>query len=367
MIKFLSKINHKKVEGVAILRLDFNTEDSWRIDAALPTIKFLKKIASKIIIISHKGRPKNFDKKLSLKKESQYLSKKLKTKINFIPHFNFKLIKQKINAAPKGSIFVLENIRFLKEEYSGDRKLAKNLAKLGDYFVNDAFAVSHRKQTSITELPKLLPSYAGLELEKEIFYLSQILKKPKRPLILILGGAKAKDKLPLIQKFKNKANWILIGGGAANTMLFLKGIKIYKSLYEKDKEILNQFKEILNYKNLILPIDWKIHKKQILDIGEKTIQLFKNKIKLAKTIIWNGPLGKIENKTFAKGTIEIAKTVAKNSKALSVVGGGETIMILKKYKLDKKIKFISTGGGAMLEFLINKKIPGIQALQNKKF
>lgn len=367
MIKFLSKINYKELEGIAILRLDFNTKDFWRIDTILPTIKFLKNIASKIIIISHKGRPKNFDKKLSLKKESKYLSKKLKTKINFIPHFNFELIKQKINSAPKGSIFVLENIRFLKEEYNGDRKLAKNLAKLGDYFVNDAFAVSHRRQTSITELPKLLPSYAGLELEKEIFYLSQVLKNPKKPLILILGGAKAKDKLPLIKKFKNKAKWILIGGGAANTMLFLKGIKVYKSLYEKDKEILNQFKEILNYKNLILPIDWKLHDKQILDIGEKTIQLLKNKIKMAKTIIWNGPLGKIENKIFAKGTIEIAKAIAKNSKTLSIVGGGETIMLLKKYKLDKKITFISTGGGAMLEFLTNKKLPGIQVLKNNKF
>jgi phosphoglycerate kinase len=363
MLKFLSKTNHKKLNGVALLRLDFNTKDYWRIDASIPTILFLKKIASKIIIISHKGRPRNFDKKLSLKPEANYLEKKLKTKIKFIDHFDFKKMKKEIIASPNKSIFVLENIRFLKEESLAKKSLAKKLASLGDYYVNDAFAVSHRKGSSITEITKFLPSYVGLELEKELIYLSSALKKPKKPFVLILGGAKAKDKIPLIQNFKNKADYILIGGGAANTMLFLKGVKVYKSLYEKDEKILNTFKKFLNYKNIILPIDHKIYQKQILDIGKETIKIFKSKIKNASTIIWNGPLGKIEDEKFSKGTLEVAKTVAKNLKALSIVGGGETIMFLKKYKLDKKIKFISTGGGAMLEFLGSKKLPGIEALK----
>jgi 3-phosphoglycerate kinase len=363
MIKFLSKQNPKKLKGIAILRLDFNTENYWRIAAVLPTIKFLKKHASKIIIISHRGRPNGFNKKLSLIKDAKYLEKKLKTKINFLPYFDFKKIKNKIDLAPSGSIFLLENIRFLKEEYKSSEKLAKQIAALGNYFVNDAFAVSHRTQTSITEIPKFLPSYAGLELEKEIFYLNQVIKNPKKPLTLIIGGVKAKDKIEVIKNFKNKAKNILIGGGSGNTMLFLKGINVFNSLRETDPKILSEFKNFLKYKNIILPIDSKIYQNQILDIGPKTIKLFKEKIKKSKTIIWSGPLGMIENKKFNKGTLEIAKAIASNKYLISILGGGETIMFLKKYKLDKKITFISTGGGAMLEFLAGKKLPGIEALK----
>ncbi|MGC8776019.1 MAG: phosphoglycerate kinase [Minisyncoccia bacterium] len=363
MIKFLSKTNHLQLKGTAILRLDFNTKDEWRINTVLPTIKFLKKYADKILIISHRGRPNGFDKNLSLKNDAKYLEKKLKTKINFISHFDFKKIKNQIQAAPKKSIFILENIRFLKEEYLNDPKLGKKIADLGHYFVNDAFAVSHRIQTSITQIPKFLPSYAGLELEKEILYLNQVLKKSTKPLILIIGGAKAKDKIAVIKNFINKANYILIGGGSANTMLFLKGKNIYNSLYEQDEKILNQFKKFLKYKNIILPIDSVIYNRQILDIGPKTINLFQQKIKKAKTIIWSGPLGMIENKKFSYGTLSILKAVANNKKAFSVIGGGETIMFLKKHKLEKKISFISTGGGAMLEFLAGYKLPGIEALK----
>lgn len=363
MIKFLSKQNPKKLKGISILRLDFNTEDFWRIDAALPTIKFLKQYAQKIIIISHRGRPNGFEKNLSLISDAKYLEKKLKTKINFISHFNFNKIKNEVESASLGSIFLLENIRFLKEEYNSSKKLAKKIALLGNYFVNDAFAVSHRAQTSITEIPKLLPSYAGLELEKEIFYLNQTILNPKKPLTLIIGGAKAKDKIEVIKNFKNKAQNILIGGGSGNTMLFLKGINVYNSLRETKPKILSEFKNFLKYKNIILPIDSKIYQNQILDIGSKTIKLFKEKIKDSKTIVWSGPLGMIENKKFRKGTLEIAKTIALNKNLISIIGGGETIMFLKKYKLDKKITFISTGGGAMLEFLAGKKLPGIEALK----
>ena len=364
MIKFLSKINPEKLKGVAILRLDFNTEDSWRIDASIPTIKYLKKYADKILIISHKGRPNNFNKKLSLKNNASYLEKKLKTKINFIPHFNFSKIKQEIKKSPKKSIFVLENIRFLKEERTKKPELAKKLSELGDYFINDAFAVSHRSEDSVTGIAKFIPSYAGLELEKEIFYLNHILKKPKKPLILILGGTKTSDKLGVIKNFYKKAGWILIGGVSANTLLFLSGKNIYESLYEKNKKILKQLKKILKFKNVLIPLDSKINNNQILDIGPKTIKLFKEKIKKAKTIVWSGPLGMIEKKPYDKGTLEIARAIIQNKNALTIVGGGETVMFFKKNKLDKKIKFISTGGGAMLEFLAGKKLPGIEVLKN---
>lgn len=363
MIKFLSKTNFQKLKQTAILRLDFNTEDYWRIDAVLPTLKLLQKFASKIIIISHKGRPNGINKKLSLIQNIKYLEKKLKIKINFIPHFNFKLIKQQINSSPNFSIFALENIRFLNEEYNCDKNLAKKLADLGNYFVNDAFAICHRKQTSVTELPKLLPSYAGLQLEKEITNLNFVLNKHPQNLIIIIGGAKAKDKIEVISNFVKKSKYILLGGGSGNTMLFLKGINIYNSLYEKDEKILKKFKKLLKYKNIICPVDSQIYKNQILDIGPKTIDIFKEKIKKADTVIWSGPLGMIENKKFAKGSLEIAKSIVKNKKINSIVGGGETIMFLKKYKLDKKIKFISTGGSAMLEFLSGKKLPGIEALK----
>ena len=364
MIKFLSKINPRKLKGIAILRLDFNTEDSWRIDASIPTIKYLKKYADKILIISHKGRPDGFDKKLSLKNNALYLEKKLKTKINFIPHFDFSKIRKQIENSPKKSIFVLENIRFLKEEQTPEPELAEKLAKLGDYFVNDAFAVSHRSEDSVTGIAKFLPSYAGLELEKEIFYLNHILKNPKKPLVLILGGAKASDKLGVIKNFYKKANWILIGGASANTLLFLSEKNIYDSLYEKDEKILKELKQILKFKNVLIPLDSKVNNNQILDIGPKTIELFKEKINQAKTIVWSGPLGMIEKKPYDKGSLEIARAIIKNKNALTIVGGGETVMFLKKNKLDKKIKFISTGGGAMLEFLTGEKLPGIEVLKN---
>ncbi|MCX7589867.1 MAG: phosphoglycerate kinase [Patescibacteria group bacterium] len=365
MIKFLNKINKDKLKGVALLRLDFNTEDFWRIDLILPTIIFLKKYANKIIIISHKGRPNNFNSKLSLEPQVKYLEKKLKTKIKFINHFNFKNIKNTIRKSEQ-KIFVLENIRFLKEEYNCSQQLASKLAQLGNYFVNDAFAVCHRCQTSVTELPKFLPSYAGLQLEKEIKILGKNIKKPTKPLILIIGGAKAKDKIGVIKNFINKAKYILLGGGSGNTMLFLKNINVYDSLREKDEKILNDFKKLLKYKNIILPIDYKINQNQILDLGPQTIKLFKEKIKIAKTIIWSGPLGMIEDKRHIQGSLEIAKSIILNSKANSIVGGGETVMFLKKHNLDKKIKFISTGGGAMLEFLAGKKLPGIEILKNAK-
>lgn len=371
MIKYLSKTNKKKFEGVAIVRLDFNTEDDWRLRASLPTLKFLIKAKAKILILSHRGRPleklkikkaigKNLDK-FSLRKDARVLARLLGRKVIFIPHFGFSETKLILNQAPKGSVFLLENLRFLESEEKNDMKLGRDLALLGDYYINDAFAVSHRANASVVAITKFLPSYGGLGLEAEILNLSQVMKNPKRPLVLIVGGGKAKDKVGILKYFKNKADKIILGGGAANTLLFLKGFSIGDSIADRaDKK---DFAPILKYKNIVLPMDFRMSNKKILDIGEKTAVLFGQAISQAKTIIWNGPLGLIEDKRFDDGTIAIARAIGKNRRAYSLAGGGETVMFLKKYKLDKNFSFISTGGGAMLEFLAGEKLPGIEALK----
>lgn len=400
MISYLSKADKKVLRGTALLRLDFNAEDEWRMRAALPTIHFLLKHSDKIIILSHRGRPEEFDKKLSLKKDAATLAKLLGKKIAFIPHLSSNTpracrgeryktnpfrwvntmrkgagfihdldlpkIKKSIGDSKKGSIFVLENLRFFKGEAKNDKKFAKKLASLGDFYVNDAFAVSHRKNTSIVAITEFLPSFAGLELEKEIRFLSKAMLKPKKPLVVILGGAKAHDKLGVLKYFKNKADCFLIGGASANTLLFISGVDIKSSLMSKDKKDIKNLRRVLNYKNLIIPTDVKFQGEAILDIGERTAAIFSEKIKNARTIIWSGPMGAFEEKGFSGGTLTVAKAIAKNKKAFSVVGGGETVSFLEKHGLNgisKNFSFVSTGGGAMLDFLAGNKLPGIAVLE----
>lgn len=361
MIRFLSKARKKDLMGTAILRLDFNTEDDWRMKMALPTVKFLLSCGSKVIIVSHKGRPNGFDKKLSLKGDSKKLGRFLGREVIFLKNFDFRKIRKAVAEAPGASVFVLENIRFLPGEARDDKNLTKKLASLGDFYVNDAFPVSHRKAASICGITRFLPAFAGLGLEREIRNLSAVMKNPKRPLLLVIGGGKASDKVGVIKNFKNKADWFLIGGASANTLLWLKGIDIGSSV--ADRRGKRPFKPILSYRGLVLPVDFKIEEKKILDIGPKSAQVFKNKVRLGKTIIWNGPLGLVEKKRFSKGTLDVAKAIIRNKKSFSLTGGGETVMFLKKHKLDKKFDFVSTGGGAMLDFLAGKKLPGIVALE----
>jgi len=363
MIHFLSKANPKSLRGTALLRLDFNAEDSWRMEAAVPTIKFLLKHSDKVVIVSHRGRPKGFDKKLSLKRDVSVLEKLLGKRVRFIPHFRFNEIKTLIQKAPRGSVFLLENIRFLNGEDADDPKLGKALASLADFYVNDSFAVEHRKNASITAVTKFLPRYAGFELEKEIDALGRAMKNPKKPLVVILGGAKVKDKLGVMKFFKEKADAFLIGGAAANTFFYLKKIPIGKSLYEKDSEDLKKIAPALGYKNLVLPPDWRESDTMILDIGKKAEKLFADKIKHARTIIWSGPMGLTEKKGFDRGTRAVAKAIAANKKAFSVVGGGETVSFLEGHRMQKKFGFISTGGSAMLVFLAGEKLAGIEALK----
>jgi len=353
----------KKFSGTALLRLDWNTEDEWRMEASLPTLKFLLFKGSKIVVLSHKGRPRGFNSELSLKKDALRLAKFLKRKVIFAPGFDFDRIKKDIHQARPGSVFVLENLRFLSGEENNDRGLARKLASLGDIYINDAFAVSHRKNASVVAIAELLPSYAGLNLQAEIENLSRVMRRPAKPLMLVLGGGKAADKLGVIDFFKNKADVILVGGAAANTLLALRGMDTKSSMRETNKNDLQRIKKLLKLKNLVLPHDFVWHKNAILDIGPGSARIFVKKISSAKTLIWSGPLGLFEKHPFEKGNLAVARAIAKNKKCFSVVGGGETVMFLKKYSLDKEFSFVSTGGGAMLEFLAGKELPGITALK----
>ncbi len=351
-------------------------KNSPRILGILATIEFLTNNGAKVVILSHRGRPKPVKrinpkskilnpKEFSLKPFAKILSKLLKKPVHFIDFSkNWKEILATINGS-KNNIFLLENLRFLAGEEKNDRKLAKQLARLGDFYVNDAFAVSHRNAASVSAITKFLPSYAGLLLEKEIKNLSVVMKNPKRPFVVILGGAKISDKIGLIKKFsagERRADYFLIGGGIANNFLLAQSLPIGDSIFEEST--VNFAKKMLKNKKVILPVDYAIENRKILDIGPNTIKMYSDIIKKAKTIIWNGPMGYFENPKFAKGSGEIAKAIISNKKAFSAIGGGETASIIhnSKFIIHNNI-FVSTGGGAMLEYLAGKKLSGIEALK----
>lgn len=335
-MRFLSKLKAKEFAGkTCLLRVDFNVEnitDSLRLKNSLPVIKFLLKKGNKIVFLSHRGRPSKRDKALSLKFVVSFLEKNLKEKIVFLKEIPSKL--------PPGKIYLMENLRFRPEEEKNDLNFAKKLARLGDFYVNDAFAVSHRENASITQLPKLLPSYAGLLLEKEIQTLSKAMLYPAKPLVVIFGGAKVENKIAAIKNLSKKTDKILLGSSVTAEIPELKSLPAAK---------------------IIKPIDWIFENGKAFDIGPLTAQKYAEEIKKARTIIWNGPVGWFENKKFAGGSITIAKAIAA-SKAFSIIGGGETTQLILQLKLQNKISFLSTGGGAMLEFLAGKKLPGIKAL-----
>ena len=384
MIKYLRAARPQTLAGTALLRLDFNTKDDWRMRAVLPTIKFLLRHADRIIIISHRGRPqgvtmvggvpKGRPAGYSLKKDAAKLSALLGGRaVTFIGYFRFDEIRRQVAASPRGSIFLMENLRFMPGEERNDAAFARHLASLGDFYVNDAFAVSHRANASVVAITKFLPHYAGMELETEITSLSRATVKPHHPVVLVLGGAKASDKLGVIAFFKNKAEWFLLGGGSANTALALRGMDIKESIRDTNQKELPILKKIANDRKVVLPVDFVwgpaapgtavTGKIAILDVGPETVAAFSKKIAAARTIIWSGPLGFIEKPRYANASVAIAKAIARNKQAYSLTGGGETVMFLKQYRLDKKFSFISTGGGAMLAFLAGAKLPGIEALK----
>ncbi len=369
-MKFLSKLSKKELKGkTAILATDYNDEnekDSYRIEKSIPSIKYLNKTCEKVIILSHKKRfsPDFTDierNALSLKNIAKILERKLGKKVLFINFKDFTRAKQIISEEKKAKIFLLENLRFFAEEEANDETFGRILSELGNIFINDAFSVSHRENASITQIPKFLPGSLGLLFESEIKHLNQIMSNPKKPFVIVLGGAKASDKLPIMEHLLDKVSFCLLGGVPANTFLKAQGVDIKASAYEES--FLNKANDLLKTGKIVIPNDLVWKEDKIYDAGIKTSKDYANIISKAKTVLWNGPLGYFEEKKYMKGSEIVAKAIAK-SKAFSVVGGGESSELVKELGLEKKFSFLSTGGGAMLEYLSGKKLPGIEALEN---
>jgi len=363
----------KNLKGKTILlRVDFNlpikdgkVEDDFRIKKALPTIKFLQKKNAKIILITHLGKGGD-----SLALVSKVLNKFIKVK--FISDIVGNEAQQAVKDMKNGEVILLENLRNNSGEKECNKVFAANLAKMADIYVNEAFPVSHRKDTSIVLLPKILPSYAGLQLEEEVKNLSHAFLKPKHPFLFILGGAKFSTKIPLIKKYLKLADHVFVGGALATDFLKAQGYEVGQSLVDDTNY---GIEKILKNKKLILPSDVVVRsgdvlvnkkvsevKKDeiILDIGKESIENILPIIQKSKLILWNGPLGKYENGG-GVSTKKILKLVAA-SKAESIIGGGDTVALISEMKVEKDFSFISTGGGATLEYLANGTLPGIKAL-----
>ncbi|MEM3126842.1 MAG: phosphoglycerate kinase [Candidatus Woesearchaeota archaeon] len=384
MIKMFSIDNFDVKDKIVLIRTDFNVPldeqgnitDNKRIVASLPTIKELLKRGATVITMSHLGRPDGKKvKELQMDNVAKELAKELEVPVKKLDDCLGQKIKKEIQKK-NYCVYVIENLRFHNEEEANDERFAKEIAELGDYYVNDAFGTCHRAHASVVAITKFLPSATGYLLEKEISNLSKALK-PKKPFVVILGGAKISDKIGVIQNLK--ATSFLIGGAMCFTFLKALGKEVGKSKAEEDK--IDFAQKMMKKKNVVLPADVvvaddkenptkvqtvnvdSIPKDTIgLDVGDKTVSLFKKEIKKAKTIVWNGPLGLFEKKPFDKATREIANSL-KKSKAEIIIGGGDTIAAIEKLGIKKDNIHISTGGGASLEFLEGKKLPAIKALE----
>lgn len=389
MIIYIDKahIKNKRV----LLRVDFNVSmrgnkitDDQRIRASLPTIKKLLKDDNKLIIVSHLGRPKGWDDNLLLRPIAKRLH-------SYLPHIDLTVVDdfmsegaQKLFEEQKAhEILFLENIRFYKEEEKADKEFAEKLAQLADVYVNDAFGVSHRDCASITEVPKILPHYGGLLMEREVETIGHALKHPDHPFAAIIGGAKVSTKLKLLFKLTEKADFLILGGGLANTFLFALGYNVGKSLCERD--CVDDVKRIVRHAKsqntkILLPKDVVVGSREgdssevkkisdindsdtILDIGPEAQADYAKAILSSKTLIWNGPVGYMENPEYARGTQFLYYTISQNPKLVSIVGGGDTLAAIDKMEYLDTITHISTGGGAMLEYIENGTLPGIEALK----
>ncbi len=385
-IKDYVNFSQKKI----LLRLDLNVPlkngiitDETRIDKILPIINFLIKRDSKIIILSHVGRPNGkIDNNLSLKPICENLEKKINRKIPLISRDVFKIKKEDLFKEPNDQIISLENIRFYKEEEKNDASFAKHLAGLADLYVNDAFSCSHRSHASVNKITEFLPSFAGLQLETEISALKKVTTEIKRPITCIIGGSKISTKIGIIKNLLPKFDNIIIVGAMANNLIEFHGNQIGKSIKEQNcseiiKEIFDTSKKYSC--KITFPQDVLVGKSffdksnikelndikdddLILDIGPKTIDTIKKIIEVSKTILWNGPAGYFENSNFAIGSHEIAKMIVRNKSIYSVVGGGDTIAVINQTNDTKNFNFVSTAGGAFLEYLEGKELPGIKAL-----
>lgn len=374
------------------LRVDFNVPqdergeitDDTRIREGLPTIKYLVEKRAKIVCASHLGRPKGFDLKFSMKPVSRRFEELSGIKVRQMDDCIGDRIDAEKSSLKEGEIIFLENIRFYKEETDNKPEFAQQLAYKIDIFVNDAFAASHRAHASVVGIASFVPvAVAGFLMEKEIKYLGMTLSNPERPFIAIIGGAKVSDKIPVLKSLLNKSDKILIGGAMAYTFLKAKGEDVGNSIVEL--ESLEVAKNLLDEASkrgieIVLPVDHVISKgiegfevkvsKSIpvewsgYDIGSETIDIFSKIIKNAKTIFWNGPLGVFEKNAFSRGTFEVAKAVA-DSGATSIIGGGDSVLAVRKAGVESRITHISTGGGASLEYIAEGTLPGIEVLTKK--
>ena len=378
-----------------LVRCDFNVPmdeeknitDNTRIVAAMPTIKYLLENNCAVILCSHLGRPKGeFKPEFSLQPVAKELSKLLGKEVIMAKDVVGEDATSKAKNLQLGEVMLLENVRYHREETDNDPEFAKKLADMAEIYVNDAFGAAHRAHASTAGVANYLPAVSGFLIEKELQFLGKALNNPERPFVAILGGAKVSDKIGVIDSLLEKVDTLMIGGGMAYTFFKAQGYEVGNSLCELDK--LDLAKEAMkkaeaNGVKLMLPVDTKVGKEfkpdtesktvawteipegwEGFDIGEKTIEMFCNELKTAKTVVWNGPLGLFEFDQFAIGTNEIAKTLAKID-ATTIIGGGDSAAAVKKAGLEDKMTHISTGGGASLEFLEGKKLPGIECLQDK--
>ncbi|HKI45691.1 MAG TPA: phosphoglycerate kinase [Balneolales bacterium] len=387
-------VNGKKV----VMRVDFNVPlnngvitDDNRIVQALPSIKYVTEHGGLCILLSHLGRPKGEPKpEFSLKPVAEHLKKLVDTKVHFGNDCIGEEAKKAIDAAKPGEIVLLENVRFHAGETKNDENLSKQFAALGDLFINDAFGSSHRAHCSVAGITQFLqPAAAGFLLEKEIKYLEGAVNDPVRPFVAVLGGAKVSDKIGVIENLLNKVDTIIVGGGMTYTFYKAKGLPIGKSLLEADKVdlaaelmkkaadkgvdlklpvdsmVADDFKNEANHKEVGedgIPDGWLA-----VDIGSKTQKLFGDIVRNAKTVVWNGPMGVFEMDNFAKGTFVIAEAMAEatDKGATTIIGGGDSASAIKKAGLADKVSHVSTGGGASLEYLEGKELPGITSLTDK--
>ncbi len=383
----LENINNQ----IVLLRLDLNVPildgkitDTNRIDKIIPTINYLLSKRAKIIIISHVGRPKGkFKSELSLQPIRDNLSLQVNENVKLEKTNIFNLKKDELFKSNDEKLIILENIRFYPEEENNNEKFSEHLSKLGDIYVNDAFSCSHREHASVTSITKFIPSYSGLQINSEVEALKKITTEIKKPITCIIGGSKISTKIDIIKNLITKFDNIVIVGAMANNILKYKGYNIGASLFEKNSEKIIEeiFSEIESSScKIYFPEDVKVGKNleddsiqkslnqienddMILDVGSKTIQNIKSVIDNSSTILWNGPLGYFENPNFSVGSLEIAKYIGnKQGEIYSVIGGGDTVSVINSIKIKNKFNFVSTAGGAFLEYLEGKILPGIRAL-----
>ncbi len=390
-IQYIKKARH--LDGKRVLvRIDVNApivkkkvSDDTRLKAIIPTIHYLLENHARVILVGHLGRPDGKKKAaLSLEPIAKRLSVLLEKKIVFVSTYKGIQVETAIKKMKPGTVVMLENIRFSPDEEGNTGDLGWYLSSLADIYVNDAFSVSHRADASLVGIAPYLPSYGGLQLEKEIKGLEKITQATKRPAVLVLGGAKSETKIPVLKNFLNRADVILLGGALFNTYLFSHGYKIGTSLV--DKAMASAAKKYIGNKKVIRPVDvivgtldgkkyrhvfiTKKHKdvckknEAILDIGPETIACFATYIYDAQTVVWNGAMGYFEQRPYDVGTKSLARLIAARSKgkAYGVIGGGETIQVMEQVGMAQYVDLVSTGGGAMLDFLAGKKLPGIEAL-----